>query len=216
MPHLTQLALFFAAAFVLAITPGPGIFYVAARTLAGGRAEGIASTLGTGLGGMVHVIAGSLGVSAIVLASAELFTALKLIGAVYLVWIGFRTFQSARRETAAALAGETVTTSVGSHRAFRDGVMVEATNPKTAAFFLAFIPQFVDLTRGHVALQFVVLGFISVTLNTLADAIVTLAASRIRQSATSRPGLIRRLREVSGGAMIALGIGLVLTKRPAT
>jgi threonine/homoserine/homoserine lactone efflux protein len=216
MPDSTQLALFFAAAFVLAITPGPGIFYVAARTLAGGRVEGMASTFGTGLGGIVHVIAGSLGVSAIVLASAELFTALKLIGAVYLVWIGFRTFQSARRETAAALAGETVTTSVGPRRAFREGVPVEATNPKTAAFFLAFIPQFVDLTRGHVALQFMVLGFISVALNTLADAVVTFTASRIRESATARPGLIRRLREISGGAMIALGIGLALKKRPAT
>jgi threonine/homoserine/homoserine lactone efflux protein len=216
LPDLAQFALFIAAACVLAITPGPGIFYVAARTLAGGRAEGMASTFGTGLGGMVHVIAGSLGVSAIVLASAELFAALKLVGAGYLVWIGFRTFQSARRESAAALAGETVAASVGPCRAFREGVLVEATNPKTAAFFLAFIPQFVDLSRGHVALQFMVLGFISVALNTIADAIVTLAASRIRASATARPGLIRRLREISGGAMIALGIGLALTKRPAT
>src|SRR4051812_7394958 len=98
MSDLTQLALFFAAAFVLAITPGPGVFYVAARSLAGGRAEGVASSFGTGLGGMVHVLAGSLGVSALVLASAELFTALKLVGAAYLVWLGFRTFRSARRE----------------------------------------------------------------------------------------------------------------------
>src|SRR5215203_3013314 len=105
MPELTQLALFFAAAFILAITPGPGIFYVAARTLAGGRAEGIASSFGTGLGGMVHVLAGSLGVSAIVLASAELFTALKLVGAAYLVWVGLRTFQSARRDASTALDG---------------------------------------------------------------------------------------------------------------
>ena len=215
MPDLTQLALFFAAALLLAITPGPGIFYVAARTLSGGRTEGLASTFGTGIGGMVHVIAGSLGISAIVLASAELFTALKLVGAVYLVWIGLRTFQSARRETAAALVGETAATSIGPRRAFREGILVEATNPKTAAFFLAFIPQFVDLTRGHVALQFVALGFISVALNTLADAVVTLAASRIRESATARPSLIRRLREISGGAMIALGVGLALTRRPA-
>ena len=100
-----QLALFTAAAFLLAITPGPGIFYVAARTLAGGRAEGLASSFGTGLGGMVHVVAGSLGVSAIVLASAELFTALKFAGAAYLVWIGFRTIQTARRDAANALQG---------------------------------------------------------------------------------------------------------------
>src|SRR6478609_1561076 len=98
MPDLTQLALYVAAALVLAITPGPGLFYVAVRTLAGGRAEGVASSLGTGLGGMVHVLAGSLGVSAILLASAELFTALKLVGAAYLVWLGLRTLRSARRE----------------------------------------------------------------------------------------------------------------------
>jgi len=85
MPDTSQLALYFAAALLLAIAPGPGIFYVAARTLAGGRAEGVASSCGTGLGGMVHVLAGGFGVSAIVLASAELFAALKLIGAAYLI-----------------------------------------------------------------------------------------------------------------------------------
>src|ERR671921_2675504 len=100
-----QLALFFAAALVLAVTPGPGIFYVAARALSGGRAEGVASSVGTGFGGMVHVLAGSLGVSALVLASAELFTALKLIGAAYLVWLGLRTFQSARRDASTGLNG---------------------------------------------------------------------------------------------------------------
>src|SRR3954471_4789235 len=113
MPDLTQLALYLAAAAVLAITPGPGIFYVAARTLAGGRAEGVASSLGTGLGGMVHVLAGSLGVSAVVLASAGLFTALKLIGAAYLVWLGLRAFQSARRDASAGLAGGAAAPSVG-------------------------------------------------------------------------------------------------------
>jgi threonine/homoserine/homoserine lactone efflux protein len=216
MPSLTQFALFFAAALLLAITPGPGIFYVAARTLAGGRAEGVASTFGTGLGGMVHVLAGSLGVSAIVLASAELFTALKLIGAAYLVWIGFRTLQSARRDAVAALNGTVAPVSVGPRRAFREGVLVEAMNPKTAAFFLAFIPQFVDPTRGPVALQFLLLGFVSVALNTLADLVVAFAASRIREGAAARPGLIRRLREASGSAMIVLGIGLALARRPAT
>src|SRR5688500_11682433 len=154
MPDLTQLALYFAAALLLAVTPGPGIFYVAARTLAGGRTEGIASSFGTGLGGMVHVLAGSLGVSAIVLASAELFTALKLVGAAYLVWIGLRTLQAARRDALAILAGGTAAPPVGARRAFREGVLVEALNPKTAAFFLAFVPQFVDPAAGNVALQF--------------------------------------------------------------
>src|SRR3954454_1348544 len=126
MPDLTQLALFFAAALVLAVTPGPGIFYVAARTLSGGRAEGMASSFGTGIGGMVHVLAGSVGVSAIVLASAELFTVLKLIGAAYLVWIGSRTPQPPRREAANALSGGPAAPPMGAQRAFREGVLVEA------------------------------------------------------------------------------------------
>lgn len=215
MPELAQLALYFAAALVLAVTPGPGIFYVAARTLAGGRAEGVASSFGTGVGGLVHVIAGSLGVSAIVLASAELFTTLKAIGAAYLVWLGLRTFLSARRDALSTLNGEAKPKRIGPRRAFREGALVEALNPKTAGFFLAFIPQFIDLAAGHVALQFVVLGAISVALNTLADVVVAFAASGIREGATARPALIRRLREASGAAMIALGVSLALAKRPA-
>ena len=214
MPDLPELALYFAAAFVLAATPGPGIFYVAARTLAGGRAEGVASSFGTGVGGMVHVLAGSLGVSAIVLASAELFTALKLIGAAYLIWLGLRTFHSAYRDASIGLSSGSVAPPVGPRRAFREGVLVEALNPKTAAFFLAFVPQFVDPAAGHIALQFVVLGFVSVALNTLADIVVAFAASGIREGAVARPALIRRLREASGAAMIALGIGLAVARRP--
>ena len=214
MPDFTQLALFFAAALVLAITPGPGIFYVAARTLAGGRAEGVASSFGTGLGGLVHVLAGSLGVSAIVLASAELFTVLKLAGAAYLVWLGLRTFQSARQGP--PFVPDDSKSSLGVRRAFREGVLVEALNPKTAVFFLAFVPQFVDPAAGSVAFQFVVLGFVSVALNTLADVVVAFLASSIREGASARPALVRRLREGSGAAMIALGIGLAMARKPAS
>lgn len=210
MPDPSQFALFLAAALLLAVTPGPGIFYVAARSLAGGRGEGIASSLGTGVGGTVHVLAGALGVSAIVLASAELFTLLKLAGAAYLVWLGLRTILAARRE-ALALAP---TPALGSRRAFREGMVVEALNPKTAAFFLAFVPQFVDPAQGNVAAQFAVLGLISVLLNTLADVVVAVAGGSIRQGAAARPGLVRRLRELSGGAMIALGLGLAFVRRP--
>ncbi|RVT92013.1 LysE family translocator [Rhodovarius crocodyli] len=211
MIEIGQLALFLAAALVLAITPGPGLFYVAARSLAGGRAEGVASSLGTGLGGMVHVLAGSLGVSALVLASAELFAALKLLGAAYLVWIGLRTVLAARQAPAEIPTGS----SVGTRRAFREGVLVEALNPKTAAFFLAFLPQFLDPARGDVAARFVLLGFLSVAFNTGADIAVAFLAARLRQGAASRPGLIRRLRQASGGAMVALGIGLAFARRPS-
>ncbi|TGD95540.1 LysE family translocator [Methylobacterium nonmethylotrophicum] len=214
MPDLASLALYAVAALVLAVTPGPGLFYVAARTLAGGRPEGVASSFGTGLGGLVHVVAGGLGVSALVLASAELFTALKLVGAAYLVWIGYRTLRAARRDAASVTVGDAAP-SIGPGRAFREGVLVEALNPKTAAFFLAFVPHFVDPAAGPVAVQFVVLGSVSVVLNTLADLAVTIAAGRIRSAAAARPGLVRRLREASGAAMITLGLGLALARRPA-
>jgi threonine/homoserine/homoserine lactone efflux protein len=212
MPDLSNFALYVVAALLLAVTPGPGIFYVAARALAGGRAEGVASSFGTGLGGMVHVLAGALGVSALVLASAELFAALKLVGAAYLVWIGVRTVLAARREAA---IGAAATPPLGVRRAFREGVVVEALNPKTAAFFLAFVPQFVDPAQGSVALQFVVLGFVSVALNTLVDVVVAFGAGGIRDGAAARPALVRRLREASGGAMVALGVGLAFARRPA-
>jgi threonine/homoserine/homoserine lactone efflux protein len=211
VPDFAQFALFFVAALVLAVTPGPGIFYVAARTLAGGRQEGMASSFGTGLGGLAHVLAGSPGVSALVLASAELFSALKLVGAAYLVWLGWRTFRSARL---APPADAMATQSIGARRGFREGVLVEALNPKTAAFFLAFIPPFVNPAAGHPGLQFALLGVISVSLNTLADVIVALAASRIMGRAQTRPKVVRRLREASGGLMIALGVGLVFARRP--
>ena len=212
MPDITQFSLYIAAALLLADTPGPGIFYVAARSLAGGRAEGIASSFGTALGGLVHVVAGALGVSAIVLASAELFMVLKLLGAAYLVWLGLRTIMDARRSTGPDMGGVSAP-AMGTRRAFREGVVVEALNPKTAAFFLAFIPQFLDPSAGAVALPFILLGCISVALNTLADIVVAIGASRLREGAAARPGLIKRLREISGASMIALGAGLALAKR---
>jgi threonine/homoserine/homoserine lactone efflux protein len=209
LPDAGQFALYAAAALLLAVTPGPGIFYVAARSLAGGRSEGIASSFGTAVGGLVHVVAGSLGVSAIVLASAELFTLLKVAGAAYLVWLGIRTIRAAG--TAHPLPGAP---ALGARRAFREGVVVEALNPKTAAFFLAFVPQFLDPAAGSVALQFVVLGTISVTLNTLADILVAVGAGWVRHGAATRPAVIRRLQQASGCGLVTLGAGLALVRRP--
>ena len=213
---MPDLALFLAAALLLAITPGPGIFYVAARTRAGGRAEGVASSLGTGLGGMAHVLAGSLGVSAIVLASAELFAALKLVGAAYLVWIGLRTILAARRDSAVLSRGGSAAPPVGPRRAFREGVLVEALNPKTAAFFLAFIPQFLDPAMGDPVLGFVVLGAVSVLLNTWVDLVVAAGAGAARAGMTRRARLVTRLRQGCGGLLCALGVMLALVRRPAT
>jgi threonine/homoserine/homoserine lactone efflux protein len=201
--------LFLAAALVIAAVPGPGIFYVAARTLSGGRKTGIASTLGTAFGGLVHVIAGALGVSAIILTSAELFTALKFAGALYLVWLAIRAFREGRQTMPEAVS------PVGAARAFREGVLVEALNPKTAAFFLAFIPQFIEPAGVHPALQFLALGLISVALNTLADAVVVTIAATSRRDLLRRPQLLQRLRQGSGLFIAGLGISLALVRRPA-
>jgi threonine/homoserine/homoserine lactone efflux protein len=205
----TNLSLFLLAALIIAAVPGPGIFYVAARTLSGGRRAGIASTLGTALGGLAHVVAGGLGVSAIILASAQLFTALKMIGALYLIWLGIRTFREA-----GDLPQEQIH-PIEDKRAFREGVVVEALNPKTAAFFLAFIPQFLEPAAGYVALQFMALGLISVMLNTFADVVVVAAASTARANLLRRPNLFQRLRQGSGIFMAGLGISLALARRPA-
>ena len=204
------LSLFLLAAVVIAAIPGPGILYVAARTLAGGRQAGIASTFGTALGGLVHVVAGGIGISALILASAQLFTLLKWAGALYLVWLGIRTFRDAGH-----LLPEPPG-AVGKERAFRDGVLVEALNPKTAAFFVAFIPQFVDPTAGHPALQFIALGVISVVLNTVADIVVVIFAATARKTLLHRPHVVRRLRQGSGLFMAGLGVSLALARRPAT
>ena len=205
----TNLALFLAAALIIAAVPGPAILYVAARTLSGGRKAGIASAFGTALGGLVHVIGGGLGVSAVILASAQLFAVLKFAGALYLIWLGLRTF----REAGHALPEPAAPT--GAKRAFREGIVVEALNPKMAAFFLAFIPQFIDPAAGHPALQFIALGLITVVLNTIADVVVVTMASRARATLARRPVFLQRLRQGSGLFMAGLGISLALARRPA-
>lgn len=206
MPDFQTFPLFLAAALLVAITPGPGIFYVAARTLAGGRTEGLASSFGTGVGGLVHVFAGAIGVSAIVMASTEVFTLLKIAGALYLIWLGLKTW----REVHIVETTEIETT--GARRAFREGIAVEALNPKTAAFFLAFIPQFVDPT-ANVAQQFVVLGLISVALNTGADVVVTYWAAKVRAGLAKRPSFLIKARQASGAVMCGLGVSLLFARR---
>lgn len=203
-------SLFVLAAVALAASPGPALLYVAARTLAGGRREGFASSLGTALGGLVHVIGGAIGVSAILMASAEIFAALKLLGALYLVWLGIRTWRTATLDP-----GPVKVSAAGTGRAFLDGVVVEALNPKTAAFFLAFLTQFVDPARGDVALQFILLGTISVALNTSADIVIALCADRLRRRLIARPHWFRRLQRGSGALLCGLGVALAFARRPA-
>jgi threonine/homoserine/homoserine lactone efflux protein len=193
-----RFVLFFAAALLLAITPGPGIFYVLARTLAGGRREGVNSALGTFVGGLFHVFAAALGISAILAASAVAFHTVKYAGAAYLVWLGIRMIRTRNAE----LAVETAPPSQG---AFRQGILTEALNPKTALFFLSFIPQFIAAERGHIFLQFVVLGALSVILNTTADILVVLLAAPLERKLKNSARFRRRQRVASGLGMIGLG-----------
>lgn len=198
--------LFLASAVVIALIPGPSIFYVAARTLAAGRSEGLASTLGMSLGGLVHILAGAFGVSALIMASAEAFTVMKLAGAAYLIWLGIKTFRTAKIE---AVQDVEVT---GAARAFRQGIVVEITNPKTASYFLAFLPQFIDVSQP-VALQFMVLGVISVTLNGLVDLVVVVMAGAAREGLDKRPDVVARIRQGSGLIMAGLGASLLVARR---
>jgi threonine/homoserine/homoserine lactone efflux protein len=206
MPDLQSFLVFLLAVLLLAITPGPGIFYVAARTLAGGRSEGLASSFGTGVGGLVHVVAGAVGISALVVASAEAFTALKIVGAFYLIWLGFKTWREAGHVEPIGVE------ATGVFRAFRQGILVEALNPKTAAFFIALIPQFVD-PSANVGLQFIILGVVSVVLNTAADVVVTCWAAKARAGLARRPSLVVRMRQASAAVMCALGASLLLARR---
>ena len=163
---------FLLAATVLAITPGPGIAYVVARTVAGGRSEGLASCFGTGLGGMVHVLAAALGLSLLVAQSALAFNLVKYLGAAYLIYLGIRLLL--RKDEALSVAP---VAAHGTRRAFLEGALVEALNVKTALFFLAFLPQFVA-PGEPLAPQLVLLGSICVALNTLVDVVTVFAPRR--------------------------------------
>jgi threonine/homoserine/homoserine lactone efflux protein len=201
--------LFLTAAALLAVAPGPGMLYVLARSLAGGKREGVLSAFGTFLGGMVHVFAAALGISIILAKSAVAFATVKYVGAAYLCFLGVRMILDARREKDGRVLIENVKPL---RNPLWQGVATEVLNPKTALFFLSFIPQFVVRGNGHVFLQFVTLGTISVVLNTTADLIVIALAGplgeRIRASATFR----RRQRTVTGAIMIGLGTYLATSE----
>ena len=202
-----SLLAFILAALLMAITPGPGIAYVVARTVAGGRAEGLASCLGTALGGLVHVLAAALGLSLLIAQSAWAFNVLKYVGAAYLVYLGVRMLL---RRPAAGL--QVVVRSQGVRRAFLEGIVVEALNVKTALFFLAFLPQFVT-PATPLAPQLVLLGCVCVVLNTLVDVLAVMGAERLLRSSAAHALRARMLNDISGVTMVALGAFLAAARR---
>jgi len=197
---------FLLAALVLAITPGPGIAYVVARTAAGGRAEGLASCVGTALGGLSHVCAVALGLSVLLAQSATAFTVVKYVGAAYLVYLGVRLLLV----KAPVVVGAVV--PGGAFRALLEGVLVEALNVKTALFFLAFLPQFLVSGSAPVP-QLVVMGTICVLLNTLVDVGTVFGAARLLQAGHSARRRASLLNKVSGVTLVGLGLYVAAARR---
>jgi threonine/homoserine/homoserine lactone efflux protein len=196
-----KLAVFLTASLVLAATPGPGMLYVLTRTLAGGRREGILSSLGTFAGGMVHVVAAAAGLSVVLATSALAFSVVKFAGAAYLIFLGVRMLWFAERESSA----DVTAAPLPRHSPFIQGIWTEVLNPKTALFFLAFIPQFVSRQGSHVFIGFLVLGTISVFLNTTGDICAVLLASPLQMLFKRSPRAQVNQRRASGAVMIALG-----------
>jgi threonine/homoserine/homoserine lactone efflux protein len=211
VPSASNIGLFVGAALVLLLIPGPAVLYIVARSVEQGRLAGFVSDLGIHTATLVHVLAAALGLSALLASSALAFGIVKYAGAAYLIWLGLKKIFG-RPEIADA---GVQSNGYGHGRLFRDGFVVNLLNPKTALFFLAFLPQFVDSSRGQVALQFAVLGAVCVALNTAADVVATYAAVSMRRALVARAVLMRRVRQASAAAMCALGLALAFARKPA-
>jgi threonine/homoserine/homoserine lactone efflux protein len=208
MPETSTLALFAVAAVTLLVIPGPAVLYIVTRSVDQGRAAGLASVCGIHVGTLVHVAAAALGLSALLVSSATAYDTVRWLGAAYLVWLGVRRLL-ARDEDAPAAAGTGVRRP-GLRRVFAQGVVVNVLNPKTALFFFAFLPQFVDTSRGSVPFQVVVFGVAFVLLGLLSDGAYALAASTGAGWLRRRPGVARASRLASGGILISLGVTTAL------
>ena len=203
MPDASTFALFVAAALALLLVPGPAVIYVVARSVEGGRLTGLVSVLGVELGTLLHVVLAAAGLSAIVASSAAAFSLVKWLGATYLVYLGLRSILG--RD-----GGDEEAPSSGDEgnrlRVFSQSVVVQVLNPKVALFFLAFLPQFVDPSRGAAWTQVVVLGATLATLGLFTDGLYALLGGTAGDSIRKRSACLRRAgRYVTGGVYIALG-----------
>jgi threonine/homoserine/homoserine lactone efflux protein len=197
MPEPHTFVLFGAASLAFIAVPGPSVIYIVSRSLAEGRRAGIVSALGIQTGGLVHVLAATIGVSALLASSAVAFSVVKYAGAAYLIFIGIRKLLEG--ETPEELAG----VPVGRRRLYAQGVLVNTLNPKTALFFLAFLPQFVDPDRGAVAPQVLALGVIFLLLAMASDSTYALVAGSVRGWLGERR---KALARISGCSYVGLGV----------
>jgi threonine/homoserine/homoserine lactone efflux protein len=208
MPETSTLALFAVAALTLLVIPGPAVLYIVTRSVDQGRAAGLASVCGVHVGTLLHVTAAALGLSALLVSSAAAYDTVRWLGAAYLVWLGVRRLLARDGDVPAAAGHEARRAGLG--RVFAQGVVVNVLNPKTALFFFAFLPQFVDPSRGSVPFQVLVLGVAFVLLGLLSDGAYAMAASTGAGWLRRRPGVARASRLVSGGVLISLGVTTAL------
>jgi threonine/homoserine/homoserine lactone efflux protein len=208
MPEASTLALFALAAIALLVIPGPAVLYIVTRSVDQGRAAGLASVCGVHVGTLVHVAAAALGLSALLVSSATAYQAVRWLGAAYLIWLGVRRLLA--RDEDPRPEGDGRPRRLGLRRIFAQGVVVNVLNPKTALFFLAFLPQFVDVSRGSVPFQVVVFGVAFVVLGLASDSAYALLASTGAGWLRRRPRVARTSRLVSGGVLISLGVTTAL------
>ncbi|MCQ4631640.1 LysE family translocator [Shinella sp. CPCC 100929] len=207
MPSLDVLLAFAVTTAIFAFIPGPAMLYAAARTMAGGRKAGLMAVFGIHLGAYAHIIAAAAGLSALFHAVPVAYTGVKLAGAAYLIWLGISLFRATDiREENGAVAK-------GGRRAFVESVTVEILNPKTAIFFLAFLPQFVDSTAGlPIWAQLAILGTVVNLIFTFADVVSVLLADVILARLKRSSGVQALVRKAGGTVLIGLGAHLALQK----
>ncbi len=208
MPSFELLAAFVVATSVFAFMPGPAMIYVAAQTIARGRRAGWMATLGVSLGGFVHVIAAAAGLSAVFAYVPQLYAALKIAGVAYLIWLGI----SIIRTKIEAVDVRTIEPK-SARRAFVDSMIVEILNPKTAIFFIAFLPQFVDPAAAFpVWLQLLILGVVVNVFFAMGDVAAVLGSSLIVAKVSASESAQRFFRWLGGGLLIGLGLKLATDK----
>jgi threonine/homoserine/homoserine lactone efflux protein len=201
IPETAGLAVFVVAALALLVVPGPAVVYIVARSIHQGRRAGLMSVLGIHVGTLVHITAATVGLSALIVSSAVAFTAVKIAGAVYLVGLGLWTLFSRGAEPDVALGGER-----NLRRAFAQGIVVNVLNPKTALFFLAFLPQFVDPDASHPAAQIAFLGILFAVLGLMTDSLWAIAAGTAGGVLRRSRRFARGQRYVTGTVYVGLGV----------
>jgi threonine/homoserine/homoserine lactone efflux protein len=203
MPDLSTLAVFSAAALALIVVPGPAVLYVVTQGIDRGRIGGVVSALGIAAGGLVHVLAAAVGISSLVVSSATAFTVVKWAGAAYLVALGLRRLVARERHVQGTVPG---TRARPLRRVFWQGAVVNVLNPKTALFFLAFLPQFVDVDAGAVGAQVLVLGLVFVGLALVSDSAWGLLAGTAGGWLHRSRRVMQTQRYAAGGVLVGLGL----------